>query len=89
VTLPSIPTLALYAATLLAEFPVMLVRMLLTVAVAAIVLLVKDHSLHGAGGYMKLWLIPTGWAGLALITPFGGGWWWRQNMGGREPSERE
>jgi Zn-dependent protease with chaperone function len=66
-----------------------LVRMLLTVSVAAIVLLIKDHSLHGAGGYMKLGLIPTGWAAIALITPFGGGWWWRQNMGGREPSERE
>ncbi len=33
--------------------------------------------------------IPTGWAILALIAPFGGGWWWAQNMGGREPSERE
>src|SRR5262249_10591909 len=21
--------------------------------------------------------------------PFGGGWWWRTNMGGRDPSERE
>ena len=24
-----------------------------------------------------------------MITPFGGGWWWSQNLGGREPSERE
>jgi Zn-dependent protease with chaperone function len=26
---------------------------------------------------------------LALVTPMGSGWWWRQHAGGREPSQRE
>jgi Zn-dependent protease with chaperone function len=86
---PSIPTLALYAATLVAEVPVIFARMLLTLAVAALVLLLKGESLGDAEGLMELALIPTGWSVLALITPFGGGWWWGQNMGGRDPSERE
>ena len=87
--LPSIPTLALYAATLVAEVPVILARMLITFAVAAIVLLIKGRTLAGAQSLMELALIPTGWSILALITPFGGGWWWLNNMGGRQPSERE
>lgn len=87
--LPSIPTLALYAATLVAELPVMFARMLLTFALATIVLLVKGEPLQGAESLVELALIPTGWSILALITPLGGGWWWQQNMGGREPSERE
>jgi Zn-dependent protease with chaperone function len=86
---PSIPALALYLATVLSEFPVIFVRMLLTLALAAIVLLLKGDGAGGAEGYVELALIPTAWAIFALITPFGGGWWWRQNMGGREPSERE
>jgi Zn-dependent protease with chaperone function len=87
--LPSIPTLALYAATLVAELPVILARVLLTLGVAALVLLIKGEPLGGAEGFEELALIPTGWSVLALITPFGGGWWWGQNMGGRDPSERE
>ena len=83
--LPSIPTLALYAATLVAEVPVIFTRMLVTLAVAAIVLLIKGESLGGAEGLAELALIPTGWSIFALLTPFGGGWWWRANMGGRDP----
>jgi Zn-dependent protease with chaperone function len=87
---PSIPTLALYAATVVAELPVMLGRMLVVFAVAVVVLLVKGHFPPvGAEGYAELAVIPTGWAIFALITPLGGGWWWRTNLGGREPSERE
>ena len=86
--LPSIPTLALYAAMLVAEAPVIFTRMLVTLVVAAIVLLVKGESLGGAEGLAELALIPTGWSIFALLTPFGGGWWWRANMGGRDPSER-
>jgi Zn-dependent protease with chaperone function len=51
--------------------------------------LVNGESVSGAESLIDLALIPTGWSILALATPFGGGWWWRQNMGGREPSERE
>lgn len=87
--LPSIPTLALYAATLVAEAPVIFTRMLLTLAVAAIVLLIKGESPGGANSLAELGVIPTGWAVFALVTPLGGGWWWRANMGGRDPSERE
>ena len=87
--LPSIPTLALYLATLVAEVPVMFARMLVTFAVVALVLLIEGHSPLEAERYMELALIPTGWAAFALATPLGGGWWWRANMGGREPSERE
>src|ERR1700726_641812 len=86
---PSIHALALYLATLLSEIPVIFTRMLLTLAVAAIVLLIKNGDPGGAEGYTELALIPTAWAIFALITPLGGGWWWRANMGGRQPSERE
>jgi Zn-dependent protease with chaperone function len=86
---PSIPALALYLAALVAEVPVIFARMLLTLGVAAIVLLLKGESPGEAEGLMELALIPTGWSILALITPFGGGWWWGQNLGGRDPSERE
>lgn len=87
--LPSIPTLALYAATIVAELPVIITRMFITLAVAAIILLIEGKSPFGAESYTQLALIPTGWAVFALITPLGGGWWWMSNMGGREPSERE
>jgi Zn-dependent protease with chaperone function len=87
--LPSIPTLALYAASLVAEVPVIFARMLLTFAAIAIFLLIEGKSPLGAESLAELALIPTGWSILALITPFGGGWWWLNNMGGRQPSERE
>ena len=87
--LSSLPVLALYAATVLLEAPVIVARWLLTLAGAALVLLVLHHSIVGAAGLAPLALIPTAWSILALITPFGGGWWWKQNIGGREPSQRE
>jgi Zn-dependent protease with chaperone function len=87
--LPSVPALALYWATLLCELPVLFVRMLMTLAIAAVVLLIKEGSPDGAEGLAELALIPSGWAIFALITPLGGGLWWRTNMGGRSPSERE
>jgi Zn-dependent protease with chaperone function len=87
--LSSLPVLALYAATVLIETPVIFARWLLAVAFAALVLLVLHHSVAGADGLAQLALVPTAWSLVALITPFGGGWWWRQNLGGREPSERE
>jgi Zn-dependent protease with chaperone function len=87
--LPSVPALALYVATLVIELPVIYTRMLLTFAVAALVLLVNGGSTAGASELMKLAMIPTAWSLLALITPRGGGWWWRANLGGREPSARE
>jgi Zn-dependent protease with chaperone function len=87
--LPSIPTLALYAATILTELPVIFARMCITFAVAAIVLLTRGESMIAAERYVEFAVIPTLWSIFALITPLGGGWWWLNNMGGREPSERE
>ncbi len=87
--LSSLPVLALYAATVLLEAPVIFVRWLLTLAGVALILLVFHHSIAGAAALTRLAFIPTAWSVVALITPFGGGWWWRQNLGGREPSERE
>jgi Zn-dependent protease with chaperone function len=87
--LSSLPVLALYAATLILETPVIVVRWLLLLALAALLMLVLHHSTTGAEGLARLALIPTAWSLLALITPFGGGWWWKQNLGGRPPSERE
>jgi Zn-dependent protease with chaperone function len=88
-TIPSLPTLALYAATILSELPVLLARMLVVLAISAAVTLVKSQSLDGVSNHADLVLVPTIWSALALLTPLGGGWWWRQNMGGRDPSERE
>ncbi len=87
--LPSPSTLALFVATVIAEVPVIIARMVLTFAVLVLVLLIKGEPLGGAEGLAELALIPTGWSVLALMTPFGGGWWWAQNMGGRDPSQRE
>jgi Zn-dependent protease with chaperone function len=68
---------------------VILARTVLTFAVLLLVLLIKGEPLGGAQGLAEIALIPTGWSVLALMTPFGGGWWWAQNMGGRDPSQRE
>jgi Zn-dependent protease with chaperone function len=86
---PSIPALALYVATLLCELPVLFVRFLLALALATLVLLIKGNSLSDGQGLAELALIPTGWAIFALISPLGGGLWWRTNLGGRAPSQRE
>jgi Zn-dependent protease with chaperone function len=88
-TLPSIPTLALYAATVLLELPVIFARMLVVILATVVVQLIKTRSLAGVGAHVDLAWIPTAWSAIALITPLGGGWWWRQNMGGRDPSDRE
>jgi hypothetical protein len=85
----SLPVHALYVATLLIKTPVLVVRWLLVLAAAALLMLMLHHSTAGAGGLAQLVWIPTAWSIFALITPFGGGWWWKQNLGGRQPSERE
>jgi Zn-dependent protease with chaperone function len=87
--LPSPSVVALYVATVIAEVPVIIARTVLTFVVLVLVLLIKGEPLGGAQGLAEVALIPTGWSVLALITPFGGGWWWAQNMGGRDPSQRE
>jgi Zn-dependent protease with chaperone function len=86
---PGVRVLALYALTLIAELPVLFLRMILTLIAAAILLLLLQGSAAGTYGYWELALIPSAWAIFALVTPFGGARWWRANLGGRQPSERE
>jgi Zn-dependent protease with chaperone function len=99
-TLPSLEALLLFAATLLAEVPVMILRTLILALAKTLLAIIKDHSLHGTlhaifqphpsfAGDTKYAYWLAAWSTLALITPIGGAWWWRSNMGGRDPSERE
>jgi Zn-dependent protease with chaperone function len=86
---PSLRALALYVVTLAMEVPVILARMLVIFVTSTLVLLLTGHSTGDAWTFAELCILPTLWAVFALFTPFGGGWWWKQNLGGREPSQRE
>jgi Zn-dependent protease with chaperone function len=88
-SLPPVLAILLYAATLVLELPVILTRMLIAAASVALLLLFFTHAAPGWADYAKLGAIPTFWAIFAFADPVGGGWWWRQNMGGRLPSGRE
>jgi Zn-dependent protease with chaperone function len=87
--LPAPTTLCLYAATLVAEVPVVIARLLITFFLAALILFIQGDSTASAESIAELAWIPTAWSVFALLTPLGGGWWWAQNMGGRKPSDRE
>jgi Zn-dependent protease with chaperone function len=87
--LPSVPALALYLATVLTEIPVIFTRMLIAMVVVVLGLLISGNHVGDANRFLDLGLIPTAWAALALISPLGGGWWWRQNLGGRRPTPEE
>ena len=88
--LPSLPALLLYVLTFVMEVPVILVRMVIAWVLLGLVLLLSGHSTASALSLASyLALIPTAWSLVALVTPLGGGWWWRANLGGRKPSERE
>jgi Zn-dependent protease with chaperone function len=81
-------SLAMFALALASELPVLLMRVAIAAIGVAIVDLLTGHPSHGPE---MLWLgtLPTLWAILALITPIGSGWWWKQRSGGRRASERE
>jgi Zn-dependent protease with chaperone function len=82
--------LVLYAVTVAIEVPVMLARYVAGLAVAAVLLHMSGHADGNAAEWAKLVAVgPVAWSALALVSPKGGGWWWRHRMGGREPSERE
>jgi len=81
--------LALYGVTVALEVPAMLARYVASLVVAGVVL-----RAGGSGGSAAEWaklaaVGPIVWSALAFLTPRGGGWWWRQRVGGRAPSERE
>ncbi len=82
-------SLVMYAATFALEVPVILVRVLLAFIACSIILVITGHPTIPAGKLDNLALIPTFWSVTALATPVGSGWWWRQRIGGRHPSQRE
>jgi Zn-dependent protease with chaperone function len=79
----------MYTLTMIAEVPVILTRALVMFLIAAVWLTLKGIHHYSFEPWLKLCVIPTLWSVLALATPVGNGWWWKQRMGGREPSEKE
>jgi hypothetical protein len=69
--LPSLTTLCLYAATLVAEVPVLITRLILTFFAAALVLFIKTGSPAGAEGIAELAWIPRR-VRAAVTNPFWG-----------------
>jgi Zn-dependent protease with chaperone function len=84
----SASSLLMYLSTLILEVPVILLRLIVAFFLAAIILALTGHSTVSAETWGDLALIPTAWSLLALAWPGGSGWWWRQKIGGREPSQR-
>ncbi|MFI4992920.1 MAG: hypothetical protein ACHQCH_04805 [Solirubrobacterales bacterium] len=80
--------LLLYLLTVAVELPVIVVRVLL-VAFVGIIVGIADGPGLPSNVLFLVALVPTLWSVLALVTPAGSGWWWRQHTGGREPSQRE
>ena len=80
--------LLLYFLTVALEAPVIFVRLMIVFFVVVVPLLIIGHPIS-----VNLWfligLAPTLWSMFALISPVGGGRWWRSNAGGRDPSQRE
>ena len=81
--------LVMYAATLTLELPVVVLRLLLAYILALIALAITGHPAIDANTLSLVALLPTLWSVLALAWPGGSGWWWRQQIGGRRPSQRE
>jgi Zn-dependent protease with chaperone function len=81
--------LYLYVLTLVGEIPVIFVRWFLWFAILNLVELAVSGHFVDVGNWSLLALIPTAWSVLSVAGVWGGGWWWAQGMGGREPSERE
>src|SRR5580704_5601778 len=85
----SVGSLVMYLLTFALEIPVIVLRLWLALLLAWIVLAVSGHSAVVPEGWGDLVLLPSAWSLLALVWPGGSGWWWRQRIGGREPSQRE
>ena len=79
----------MYLGTFALEVPVILTRVMLALFTAAIALAITGHDVHHANTWAQLAFLPSACSLLALITPIGTGWWWKQSIGGRQPSERE
>jgi Zn-dependent protease with chaperone function len=85
----SLHSLVMYTLALASELPVIFLRSTFVLVLASIALAASGHSLAQGATWIEVGLIPTLWSILALATPFGTGWWWRQRSGGRKPSQRE
>jgi Zn-dependent protease with chaperone function len=83
----SVGALLMYLLTFALETPVIVLRVMVAVILDLIVQAVTGHPIPE--GLFDLVLLPTAWSLLALVWPGGSGWWWRQRIGGREPSQRE
>jgi Zn-dependent protease with chaperone function len=85
----SIDSLVMYTLALASELPVILIRATVVYMIAGVTLVIEGHSSAHASAWLELSLIPTLWSMLALASPYGTSWWWKQRMGGRRPSGRE
>jgi Zn-dependent protease with chaperone function len=82
-------SLLLYAVTFCLEAPVVIARVVIAVVFSILLMVITGHP--GVLGVepVDLALIPTFWSVVALAVPVGSGWWWRQCIGARQPSQRE
>ncbi len=85
----SLDALGVYALALVSELPVILARATLVLIPASIWLMLHGQSTAHTTVWLEVALIPTFWSIIALASPFGTSWWWKQRTGGRKPSERE
>jgi Zn-dependent protease with chaperone function len=79
--------LLMYGLAVASEVPVIITRIVVVFIASIIVTTATGH--HETFFWSELTLLLTGWSALAFITPAGTGWWWKQRIGGRKPSERE
>lgn len=85
----SLDSLAMCTLAVVSELPVILVRATLVFALSAMILVASGHSPGSGTVWIEVGLLPAFWSIVALATPFGTGWWWKQRTGGRRPSARE
>jgi Zn-dependent protease with chaperone function len=81
-------SLILYLLSAVIEVPVIVIRVLIIAFVSLPFLIAGGPTLPN-NILLLLAVTPTVWSLMALITPAGSGWWWRQHTGGRDPSQRE
>lgn len=85
----SFGSLGIYALALASELPVILARTTLVYMLACMMLAIEGDSAGNATVWFEVGLIPSFLSIVALVWPFGTGWWWKQRTGGRRPSQRE
>lgn len=85
------PGTALLLATLLVELPTVLARGLLLILARLLLLLLSGLPASAIPFDAITWIVLSVpiWSLLGAAGVWGGGWWWRVQVGGRAPSERE